>query len=420
MHYVSGDGRANDNLGVTALYSVFQAEHNALVAEAQETILATNDLAFINQWLAVELVSLPTPGQTLVWDGERLFQAAKFGNETQYQSMVFTEFGLKMQPMLDPFLGPTGYDSVVDPAISTEFLATILRFGDSTYNESFDRLSPTYADSSLSIVDAFLNPLEYAAGGLTAEQRAGAIVRGLTRDVASEVDEFVTDALRDFAAIDLAALNVAYGRDIGAPSLNDARRSFFAATSDSTLKAYTSWNDFAANLRNPESLVNFIAAYGIHETLIGDAAARHLAAVDLVMGGGAVTEEQRLAFLNGPAASTGVDDIDLWIGGLAEKQMPFGGIFGSTFNHIFETQLENVSNARPLQLRRPHRGPRLRRRDRQRLARQAPDGHTDAVHLPGDAFRRRPTSLRSTRRASTTRAAAGADGILGDDLNTTE
>ena len=42
--------------------------------------------------------------------------------------------------------------------------------------------------------------------------------------------------------------------------------------------------------------------------------------------------------------TTGVDAIDFWIGGLAEEKMPFGGMLGSTFNFVFETQLENLQN----------------------------------------------------------------------------
>ena len=42
--------------------------------------------------------------------------------------------------------------------------------------------------------------------------------------------------------------------------------------------------------------------------------------------------------------TTGLDDVDLWIGGLAEKQMPFGGLLGSTFNFVFETQMETLQN----------------------------------------------------------------------------
>jgi hypothetical protein len=68
--------------------------------------------------------------------------------------------------------------------------------------------------------------------------------------------------------------------------------------------------------------------------------AKRAAALALVTGVGfAGTEAQRLAFLNGPATTTGVNAVDLWIGGLAEEQMPFGGLLGSTFNFVFETQM---------------------------------------------------------------------------------
>ena len=42
--------------------------------------------------------------------------------------------------------------------------------------------------------------------------------------------------------------------------------------------------------------------------------------------------------------TTGVDDIDLWMGGLAEKQMVFGGLLGPTFNYVFENQMENLQD----------------------------------------------------------------------------
>ena len=65
-----------------------------------------------------------------------------------------------------------------------------------------------------------------------------------------------------------------------------------------------------------------------------------------------VAPADRLDFLNSTGAyarrqrrdTTGLDDIDFWIGGLAEKKMPFGGMLGSTFNFVFETQLENLQD----------------------------------------------------------------------------
>ncbi|EWS64332.1 Animal heme peroxidase [Hydrogenophaga sp. T4] len=57
-------------------------------------------------------------------------------------------------------------------------------------------------------------------------------MRGLTRQVGNEIDEFVTEALRNNLLglpLDLPAINIARGRDAGIPSLNAARRTFFEA-----------------------------------------------------------------------------------------------------------------------------------------------------------------------------------------------
>ncbi len=59
-----------------------------------------------------------------------------------------------------------------------------------------------------------------------------------------------------------------------------------------------------------------------------------------------------MAFLNGTGAygaangRGGVDAIDLWIGGLAEKRPEFGSaMLGTTFNYVFEFQMEHCSSA---------------------------------------------------------------------------
>ena len=75
----------------------------------------------------------------LQWDGERLFQAAKFGTEMQYQHLVFEEFARKIQPNIDVFLVPQGYDATINPAIVGEFAHVVYRFGHSMLTESIDR-----------------------------------------------------------------------------------------------------------------------------------------------------------------------------------------------------------------------------------------------------------------------------------------
>ena len=63
---------------------------------------------------------------TLKWNGERLFQAAKFGTEMQYQHLVFEEFARTIQPNIDVFID---YQVAVNPSIVAEFAHTVYRFG---------------------------------------------------------------------------------------------------------------------------------------------------------------------------------------------------------------------------------------------------------------------------------------------------
>nr|WP_314644366.1 peroxidase family protein [uncultured Pseudomonas sp.] len=74
----------------------------------------------------------------------------------------------------------------------------------------------------------------------------------MTRQLGNEIDEFVTEALRNNLLglpLDLPALNLARGRDTGIPTLNEARREFYSSTGDSQLKPYISWADFRRSLR---------------------------------------------------------------------------------------------------------------------------------------------------------------------------
>src|SRR5712691_9249754 len=251
----------------------------------------------------------------------------------QYQHLVFEEFARTLQPMIDPFFAPTQvYDTEINPAIVAEFAHTVYRFGHSMLLETVDRLASNFnnidadplhpaqdaSDHQIGLIAAFLNPLAFAASALTPEQATGAIVRGVTRQVGNEIDEFVTEALRNNLVglpLDLATINLARGRDTGIPSLNAARREFYSDTGDSQLKPYTSWADFVQHLKHPEALVNFIAAYGTHETITNATllADKRAAAAAIVFGGGAVSDADRLAFLysTGEWANTGTHAKDV-------------------------------------------------------------------------------------------------------------
>src|SRR5262245_54285392 len=410
-HYMAGDGRVNENIGLTTVHAIFHSEHNRLVEETKSVVLASGDLAFLAEWLLPGTAPTTFPVtqaqiNALQWNGERLFQSAKFGTEMQYQHLVFEEFARTIQPNVDEFLAPNGYDTTIDASIVAEFAHTVYRFGHSMLVETIDRLDANFQSSEIGLIAAFLNPLAFAASGPTPEQAAGAIVRGLTRQEGNQIDEFVTEAVRNNLLglpLDLAAINITRGRDAGIPSLNAARAQFYEMTGDSQLKPSTSWADFVQHLKHPESLINFIAAYGTHASITGATTldAKRAAASAIVFGGtGAPTD--RLDFLNSTGTwantnatrpkdldcvtNTGLGTIEFWVGGLAEEVQPFGGLLGSTFNFVFETQLESLQNgdrfyylARTAGL---HFGAELENNSFAKMVM----ANTDVTHLPNAIF----------------------------------
>ncbi|MEQ1714094.1 MAG: peroxidase family protein, partial [Hyphomicrobium sp.] len=108
-HFITGDGRGNENIGLTAVHQVFHSEHNRqvdlvqalLLSEAQDLLAngasEADAVAFLNQWLDIPLTGVD-PGDiaaelsaatvaSLDWNGERIFQAAKLPTEMQYQHL---------------------------------------------------------------------------------------------------------------------------------------------------------------------------------------------------------------------------------------------------------------------------------------------------------------------------------------------
>jgi Ca2+-binding RTX toxin-like protein len=401
-HYMAGDGRVNENIGLIAVHEIFHSEHNRQVEMLKAQIraeLANGDTGFATDWV-LPGTNLADGIQDNEWNGERLFQAAKFATETQYQHIVFEEFARKIQPNIHAF---GNNDIALDPAITAEFAHAVYRFGHSMLDETVNRyvlhdnfladgVTPNPlagtpmlgADgkpilNDVGLIEAFLNPLMFDAQGADA---AAEIILGSVAQIGNEIDEFVTGALRNNLVglpLDLAAINIARGRDTGVPTLNLLRNQIYTqlgtgATANTELKPYANWNEFGQFLKHAESLVNFIAAYGTHSsitsqtTLAGKRAAAQTLLDNSVVGSAGFTQDafnfvySLGAYANnvndaravhdaaGAAAQwstgsvTGLDHIDLWIGGLAEKQNLFGGLLGSTFNFIFETQMEAIQD----------------------------------------------------------------------------
>ncbi len=354
-HFITGDVRGNENIALTAVHVIFHSEHNRLAAE----IGGANGISggLIDTLLTpVEAAAWRTVDPASGWGyGERIFQAARFVTEMEYQHLVFEEFARKLVPSIDPFIADgINMSSRFNPAIVAEFAHAVYRLGHSMLTDTISRERLDGTTYDIPLIQGFLNPLEFNSDGLggtlTAAEAVGAIFQGGTRQRGNQIDEFVTEAVRNNVLglpLDLGVLNLARGRSESLAPLNLVREELFLASGDFSLAPYANWTDFEFALRNPESLVNFIAAYGIHPTLAGVPDCTTGPAPDCGLAGRRAAATDLMAdatFMDGPAAQTGVNTIDLWIGGLAERPAPFGSMLGPTFTFVFERQLENLQN----------------------------------------------------------------------------
>ncbi|MGO4852554.1 peroxidase family protein [Phaeovulum sp. W22_SRMD_FR3] len=376
QHYVSGDGRVNENVGLTAVHHVFHEEHNMQVAAIQAAVLEQAALltgAAANAYLAEWQTA---PG---VWNGERLYQAARIITESEYNHIAIDQYVGGLYPALPEFVS---YSADINMSVTLEFSQAVFRLGHSQLSEMMQfavvdangvmpgeaGYVPTY--SEVGLFDAFLNPALYEANS------AAGITLGLLNQQGNEIDEFVTSGVQQSllgAPLDLAALNIARGRDVGLPTLNELRKEVYDGLNQinpgengSGIAPYTSWADYGGHLRNPASLVNFIAAYArdddpAHDwgikaardaylagtgtladiraaaaaviTAANDAlSADHFAAINFLQGA-PVYDPVTRTWSDSGGGDQGFWDVDLWIGGLAEQQM-FDGPLGTTFSFV--------------------------------------------------------------------------------------
>ena len=348
-YYVSGDSRTNENIGLTAVHDVFHSEHD-LVLQQIQALVQSRGAAYASQWT-----------------GEDYFQATKVVMEMEYQHLVFAEYARKLTPHIPLFLG---YDPTVNAGITSEFANAVYRLGHSMLTETIDLGTfdsktglPTGNISSFNLYDAFTNPAMYASQGASA---AGEVAIGMSRQVGNAIDQWITDTLQNKLfgqPLDLATLNITRGRDTGLPSLNAARAEFYAQTGDASLKPYDSWADFGAHLLHPETVIDFIEAYsgltvlttyglttygGNHDSTYW----ANLELTDPAAYKDALNAAAQAAILDPTFYNVdpihglndqGFQNVDLWIGGLAEMKVD-AGMLGSTFDFVFATQMNSLQN----------------------------------------------------------------------------
>ncbi|MEM0969120.1 MAG: peroxidase family protein, partial [Verrucomicrobiota bacterium] len=201
--YLAGDVRANEQIALLAMHTLFVREHN--------------------YWAR----SLKRKDPSL--SGEDLYEMARVIVGAEMQAITYREF-------LPVLLGPRalrpyrGYQSDVNAGIANVFTTAAFRVGHTMLPEEILRLdrseSPIPA-GNLVLADAFFVPSEVTEHGISP------ILRGLSLQFAQEIDTLIIDAVRNFlfgppgaGGFDLASLNLQRGRDHGLPSYNEVRASY--------------------------------------------------------------------------------------------------------------------------------------------------------------------------------------------------
>ncbi len=195
--FVAGDIRANEQVGLTAMHTLFVREHNRLAG----------------------LIAEGNPDLT----GHEIFELARKIVGAQMQVITYEEFlpVLLGWGALEPY---EGYDPAVDPTIATEFSSAAYRFGHTMLSPSLLLIDADGLEERLSLFEAFFDP------SLLVEQGISGVLRGLATQGAQAVDTQFVEQVRNMlfgapgsAGRDLFALNIQRGRDHGLPDYNTVR-----------------------------------------------------------------------------------------------------------------------------------------------------------------------------------------------------
>lgn len=174
---------------------------------------------------------------------EDLYQLARKIVQAEMQRVTYEEF---LPALLGGPIRRGAIGSESDPSIATEFATAGFRFGHSTLSSEIDLVSAD-SSSTISLTNAFFNPTFL----MDNSARVDELLAGLPSKACQEIDTKVVNDLRTFlfgppgaGGFDLAALNIQRGRDHGLADYNSMRvayglsrvESFAEMTSDGDLQ----------------------------------------------------------------------------------------------------------------------------------------------------------------------------------------
>lgn len=205
--FTAGDIRANEQIGLTAMHTIWLREHNRIATEL-------NKINFH-------------------WDGETLYQEARKIVGAEMQLITYEHWlPIVLGPDGIEILGPyKGYDPSIEPSISNEFATAALRFGHSLINPILHRLSETFEpidQGHLELHHAFFAPWRLVyEGGVDPLMRGMYSVPAKLKKPSQNLNTELTEKLfynAHAVALDLAAINIQRGRDHGIPGYNEYRK----------------------------------------------------------------------------------------------------------------------------------------------------------------------------------------------------
>lgn len=202
--FLAGDRRANENLALTSLQTLFMREHNRLVGELAQKFPKAGD--------------------------EELYQAARKIVGAQIQKITYHEF---LPSLLGDAALPeyAGYKPETDASIRNVFASAAFRMGHSQVGRAIRRIEENGDETEYGHL--CLRAGFHQAPRLVKEGGIEPILRGLSEYLQEKTDTKVVDDLRNFlfgkpgqGGLDLASVNIQRGRDHGLPSFNKLREAY--------------------------------------------------------------------------------------------------------------------------------------------------------------------------------------------------
>ena len=251
------------------------------------TALTTLFLREHNLWVTALRARHPN------WNGDQLYNMAKAITTAEYQNIVYKEY---LPVLIGNALGPyPGYNPNVNAQVTQEFSTAAFRVGHSQVSDTQEGLDNNgNVVFTESLAQAFFNtPAQDVANGVNP------LLRSIGADYSQATDVYAVGVLRnmlfaplvggDVDQIDLIAIDIQRERDAGLGTLNQTRVAL-------GMKPYPS---FAALTSDPVLQQNFKSVYGA------------------------------------------IDNVDLFMGGLAESHAP-GAVVGPTFQAIIADQFARL------------------------------------------------------------------------------